>query len=81
MTLAEVIYRKSLDLPLEKAKEVINFIDFLKTRHTVEMFADTLVELPTDYEKAQQQALEFLDHPPFLLNGRYESRDALYDRL
>ena len=32
MTLAEVIYKKSLDLPLEKAREVIDFIDFLRTR-------------------------------------------------
>ena len=72
---------QNLAFEQKKYLEVINFIDFLKTRHAVEKFADTLVELPTDYEKAQQQALEFLDHPPFLLNGRYESRDALYDRL
>jgi len=32
MTLAEVIYKKSLDLPSEKAQEVIDFIDFLRTR-------------------------------------------------
>jgi hypothetical protein len=32
MTLAETIYQKSLDLPDEKAIEVIDFIDFLKSR-------------------------------------------------
>ena len=32
MNLAEVIYKKSLDLPLEKAREVIDFIEFLRTR-------------------------------------------------
>jgi hypothetical protein len=32
MTLAETIYQKSLELPDEKAIEVIDFIDFLKSR-------------------------------------------------
>lgn len=81
MTMAEEIYQKSLDLPLEKAQEVIDFIDFLKTRYPMKKPTDTLVELPTDYEQAQQQALAFLDAPPFMLSGRYWSRDSLYDRL
>ena len=32
MNLAETIYQKSLDLPIDKAIEVIDFIDFLKKR-------------------------------------------------
>jgi hypothetical protein len=32
MSLAETIYRKSLELPADSAREVIDFIDFLKTR-------------------------------------------------
>ena len=32
MNLAEIIYQKSLDLPEEKAAEVIDFIDFIKSR-------------------------------------------------
>ena len=32
MNLAETIYQKCLDLPEEKAIEVIDFIDFLKNR-------------------------------------------------
>ena len=32
MNLSDTIYQKSLDLPLEKAQQVIDFIDFLKTR-------------------------------------------------
>ena len=32
MNLAETIYQKSLDLPEDKAIEVIDFIDFLKNR-------------------------------------------------
>lgn len=32
MNLAETIYQKSLDLPEEKAIEVIDFIDFIKNR-------------------------------------------------
>ena len=36
MTLAETIYQKSLTLPEEKAREVLNFIDALqqKPKHT-----------------------------------------------
>ncbi|MSP96168.1 MAG: hypothetical protein EXR29_02870 [Betaproteobacteria bacterium] len=33
MTLAEVIFEKSKDLPVVKAQEVIDFIDFIKTRN------------------------------------------------
>ncbi|MBI5437476.1 MAG: hypothetical protein HY936_00705 [Nitrosomonadales bacterium] len=33
MTLAELIFEKSKDLPVVKAQEVIDFIDFIKTRH------------------------------------------------
>jgi len=32
MTLAELIFEKSKDLPVVKAQEVIDFIDFIKTR-------------------------------------------------
>lgn len=32
MNLAETIYQKSLDLPEDKAFEVIDFIDFIKSR-------------------------------------------------
>jgi hypothetical protein len=32
MTLAETIYQKSLTLPPEKAREVLDFIDFIKDR-------------------------------------------------
>jgi hypothetical protein len=32
MNLAETIYQKSLDLPIDKAIEVIDFIDFLKRK-------------------------------------------------
>lgn len=32
MSLAQTIYQKSLDLPEEKAIEVIDFIDFLKRK-------------------------------------------------
>ncbi len=32
MNLAESIYQKSLDLPEDKAIQVINFIDFIKSR-------------------------------------------------
>lgn len=33
MTLAEVIFEKSKDLPVVKAQAVIDFIDFIKTRN------------------------------------------------
>lgn len=81
MSLAEVIYQKSLDLPADEAQEVIKFIELIKIYHTLKKPANTIPEPPIDYEQAQQQALAFLDVPPFLLNGRYWSRDSLYDRL
>ncbi|MEI6415405.1 MAG: DUF2281 domain-containing protein [Pseudomonadota bacterium] len=34
MTLADVIYRESLDLPTERAQEVIDFIGFIKSRYS-----------------------------------------------
>ncbi|MDD5058993.1 MAG: hypothetical protein PHQ60_14085 [Sideroxydans sp.] len=33
MTLAELIFEKSKDLPVVKAQEVIDFIDFIKARN------------------------------------------------
>jgi len=33
MTLAELIFEKSKNLPVVKAQEVIDFIDFIKTRN------------------------------------------------
>lgn len=81
MSLAEVIYQKSLDLPADEAQEVIKFIELIKTCHTLKKPANTILEPPIDYEQAQQQASAFLDAPPLLLNGRYGSRDSLYDRL
>ena len=37
MNLAETIYQKSLDLPEDKAQQVIDFIDFLKSRSPEQM--------------------------------------------
>ncbi|PZN79777.1 MAG: hypothetical protein DM484_10785 [Candidatus Methylumidiphilus alinenensis] len=34
-----------------------------------------------EYEQAKQKALALLDDPPLALNGRYWSRESLYDRL
>jgi hypothetical protein len=81
MSLAVVIYQKRLDLPADEAQEVIKFIELIKTHHTLKKPANTIIEPLTDYEQAQQQALAFLDAPPFMLSGRYWSRDSLYDRL
>jgi hypothetical protein len=75
MSLAELIYQSSRELPLEKAQEVFDFIEFLKNRRPM-----ITIDRPDDYEWAQQQALMFLDAPPFTLDGRYGSRDSLYDR-
>lgn len=54
MSPAEVIYQKSLDLPIDKAEEAIDFIDFFKTRHAVIKPTNILVESPTDHEQVQQ---------------------------
>lgn len=50
MNLAEIIYQKSLDLPEDKAAEVIDFIDFIKSRSTGEAHKSTAVE-PVPNEK------------------------------
>jgi hypothetical protein len=50
------------------------FTEFLKNRRSM-----ITIDRPDDYEWAQQQALMFLDAPPFMLDGRYGSRDSLYN--
>jgi predicted protein tyrosine phosphatase len=65
----QLIYQSSRELPLEKAQ-----IEFLKNRRSM-----ITIDRPDDYEWAQQQALMFLDAPPFMLDGRYGSRDSLYN--
>lgn len=51
MSFADIIYRKSLDLPDDKAHEVINFIDFIKSR-------PILVEkMPVDDQKISSLSL------------------------
>jgi hypothetical protein len=79
MSIAELIYQASLDLPLEEAQEVIDFIEFLKHRRPI-ITPVGAIDRADDYDRARQQASAFLDTPPFVLDGRYGSRDSLYDR-
>jgi hypothetical protein len=46
MSLADTIYQKSLSLPPEKAREVIDFIDFIKARRPA-TGADDVSESPS----------------------------------
>lgn len=65
------------DLSEDSAREVLDFAEFLKARRG----EDEKARQAMDYEQARQRALAMLDHPPFALNGRYWSRESLYDRL
>jgi hypothetical protein len=69
MNTAELIYQEAKDLPDALRQEVLELIRQLKAQQQ------------KDYEEAKSQALAMLDNPPFDLNGRYGSRDSLYDRL
>ncbi len=72
MTLAELIFEKSKDLPVVKAREVIDFIDFIKTRN-----------YQTDEAGAQQEreaALAKITHARIHWGGKpISSRDELHD--
>ncbi len=58
MTLAEVIYQKSLDLPEDKAREVIEFIESLVNETSRPgLQSRSLAEL----EERRREAWEFLD--------------------
>jgi hypothetical protein len=69
MNLAETIYQKSLDLPAEKAIEVIDFIDFLKSQLTlknsvpVNDSANGLKNLLADWQPLQEEFPEISDSP------------------
>ena len=72
MTLAELIFEKSKDLPVVKAQEVIDFIDFIKTRNH-----------QTDEAGAQQEreaALAKITRARIHWEGKpIPSRDELHD--
>ncbi|MBT9561188.1 MAG: DUF2281 domain-containing protein [Myxococcales bacterium] len=65
MTLAEVIYEKSRELPEEKAREVIDFIDFLKTRRATPSSSDEGEPQPQ-----QREALARLDQVRIDFGGK-----------
>ncbi|MFZ4703747.1 MAG: hypothetical protein ACOYMG_27195 [Candidatus Methylumidiphilus sp.] len=69
MNTADMIYQEAKTLPDQDAAEVLDFVKALRARREV------------GYEQAKQQALALLDDPPLALDGRYWSRESLYDRL
>lgn len=70
MNLAETIYQKSLDLPAEKAIEVIDFIDFLKNRLTYknslhfQTQENSLKTLLASWSPLEEEFPEIADLPP-----------------
>ena len=70
MNLAETIYQKSLDLPAEKAIEVIDFIDFLKNRLTsknrfhFQAQENSLKILLSSWSLLEEEFPEIADLPP-----------------
>ncbi len=70
MNLAETIYQKSLDLPIDKAIEVIDFIDFLKKRSysknsfDFQPHEDNLKALFASWSPLAEEFPEISDLPP-----------------
>lgn len=70
MNLAETIYQKSLDLPAEKAIEVIDFIDFLKNRLAsknsfhFQAQENSLKTLLASWSPLEEEFPEIADLPP-----------------
>jgi len=77
MTLAEAIYRHSLRLPEQAAREVLDFIEFLEQRYAVR----EVPEVPDAVaEAARRQAIEHLAGVRVTWGGKpIADRDALYD--
>ncbi len=68
-SVAEKIYETVKGMSEQQAAEVLDFAQALQAKKDEE------------YEQAKQKALALLDDPPLELNGRYWSRESLYDRL
>ncbi|WAR43764.1 hypothetical protein [Methylomonas rapida] len=68
MTLSEMIYEKSLHLPDDKAREVIDFIDFImkKTQRAESPVDERLQALTPE----QREAYEYLDKIRIDWNGK-----------
>ena len=76
MTLAEVIFEKSKDLPVVKAQEVIDFIDFIKTRNRQTDEVGTREER----EAVRRAALAKIAHARIHWEGKpIPNRDQLHD--
>lgn len=77
MTFAEKIYRHSLRLPEQAAREALDFIEFLEQRYGI-LDPDETIE-PT-HEETCRQALEQLARVRIAWNGKpIADRNRLYD--
>lgn len=72
MTLAELIFEKAKDLPVVKAHEVIDFIDFIKSRDRQNDAADTKEEREAALAKIARARIHWEGKP-------IPSRDELHD--
>ncbi len=74
MILAESIYQQSLSLPENIASEVLDFIIFLKQRHSIP------TEMLLMEEEKRQNALEHIANVKVQWHGKpISNRDDLYD--
>jgi hypothetical protein len=62
MNLAETIYQKSLDLPEEKAMEVIDFIDFIRNRSRHDQSIGQAKALQNETSNLQQDQQDINRH-------------------
>ena len=72
MTLAELIFEKSKDLPVVKAQEVIDFIDFIKARNYQTEEAGAQQEREAALAKIARARIHWEGKP-------ISSRDELHD--
>lgn len=80
MTLAEAIYQSSRDLPEAAAREVLDFIEFIKQRHATETGNQPDDARLAGLTPEQREALAYLDSNRIDWNGKpIPDRDALYD--
>lgn len=75
MTLAEMIYQRSLKLPEPAAREALDFIEFLEQRYGV-----ASQEGPEELSPAQREALARLSAVRIPFGGKpIPDRDQVYD--
>jgi len=80
LSLADIIYQKSLELPADKAIEVIDFIDFIKNRNETVSRAEPITEsLTMAYQEGGKKCLNARELLASNIIGLWKDRDDIAD--